>query len=75
MSSGFSILPLLLATRKSILARLCSIFSGAVTVSHIFFVPMTVARFDRSGAIAQLIIDHVLGRGFVVSSCRQDSHH
>jgi hypothetical protein len=28
---------------------------------------MTVARFGRSGEIAQLIIDHVLRRGFVVS--------
>ena len=33
MSSGFSILPSLLAARKSILARLCPIFSGAITVS------------------------------------------
>jgi hypothetical protein len=39
----------------------------ALGPAHLFFVPMTVARFGRSGEIAQLIIDHVLQR----KSCGQ----
>jgi hypothetical protein len=47
-----------------------------VGAAHLFFVAMTVARFGRSGEIAQLIIDHVLRRGFVVSRGQSgQSHH
>jgi hypothetical protein len=51
----------------------------ALGPAHLFFVPMTVARFGRSGEIAQLIIDHLLRR----KSCQplsaalvvRSSHH
>jgi hypothetical protein len=51
--------------------------SSALGPAHLFFDAVTVARFGRSGEIAQLIIDYVLRRGQAVSLGRQvkSNHH